>query len=84
MHQRRASVSQRSSSASQRRAWERYGGALALTIVVVLGRLALDPVWGLLAEAGHPVVVHAGHAPVAAAHTGPEPIAALLTWALQI
>ena len=39
---------------------------------------ALDPVWGLLAEAGHPVVVHAGHAPVAAAHTGPEPIAALL------
>ena len=39
---------------------------------------ALDPVWGLLAEAGHPVVVHAGHAPVATAHTGPEPIAALL------
>jgi len=30
----------------QRRAWERYGGAVALTIVVVLGRLALDPVWG--------------------------------------
>jgi uncharacterized protein len=38
----------------------------------------LDPVWGLLAEAGIPVVVHAGHAPVATAHTGPEPFAALL------
>ena len=30
----------------------------------------LRPVWGLLAEAGVPVVVHAGHAPVATAHTG--------------
>jgi hypothetical protein len=39
---------------------------------------ALVPVWGLLAEAGVPVVVHAGHAPVATAHTGPEPFAALL------
>jgi cytosine/adenosine deaminase-related metal-dependent hydrolase len=38
----------------------------------------LRPVWGLLAEAGVPVVVHAGHAPVATAHTGPEPFAALL------
>ncbi len=38
----------------------------------------LLPVWGLLAEAGVPVVVHAGHAPVAAAHTGPEPFGALL------
>jgi len=38
----------------------------------------LDPVWGLLAEAGIPVVAHAGHAPVAAPHTGPEPFAALL------
>src|SRR4029077_5915773 len=37
---------------------------------------ALVPVWGLLAEAGVPVVVHAGHAPVATAHTGPEPFAA--------
>ncbi|MFI7523262.1 amidohydrolase family protein [Micromonospora globbae] len=39
---------------------------------------ALDPVWGLLAEAGVPVVVHAGHAPVGTSHTGPEPFAALL------
>jgi signal transduction histidine kinase len=46
VHQRRPSASQRSSSVPQRPAWERYGGALALTIVVVLGRLALDPVWG--------------------------------------
>jgi predicted TIM-barrel fold metal-dependent hydrolase len=39
---------------------------------------ALDPVWGLLADAGVPVVVHAGHAPVGTAHTGPEPFAAVL------
>lgn len=38
----------------------------------------LDPVWGLLADAGVPVVVHAGHAPVGTAHTGPEPFAGLL------
>lgn len=38
----------------------------------------LDPVWGLLAETGVPVVVHAGHAPVGTAHTGPEPIGRLL------
>ena len=30
----------------QRSAWKRYGGAFGLTILVVLGRLALDPVWG--------------------------------------
>ncbi|MFC7549409.1 amidohydrolase family protein [Plantactinospora sp. GCM10030261] len=39
---------------------------------------ALDPVWGLLTEAGVPAVVHAGHAPVGTAHTGPEPFAELL------
>jgi uncharacterized protein len=38
----------------------------------------LDPVWGLLAEAGLPVVVHAGSGPVANVHTGPEPFAGLL------
>ncbi|MER7891265.1 amidohydrolase family protein [Micromonospora sp. NPDC094482] len=38
----------------------------------------LDDVWGLIADAGVPVVVHAGHAPVGTAHTGPEPFAALL------
>jgi hypothetical protein len=38
----------------------------------------LDGVWGLLADAGVPVVVHAGHAPVGTAHTGPDPFAELL------
>jgi signal transduction histidine kinase len=30
----------------QRPAWKRYGGAFALTTLVIVGRLALDPVWG--------------------------------------
>jgi uncharacterized protein len=34
----------------------------------------LDGVWGLLAEAGTPVIVHAGSGPVANRFTGPEPI----------
>ncbi|HEY0718454.1 MAG TPA: amidohydrolase family protein [Streptosporangiaceae bacterium] len=38
----------------------------------------LEPVWGLLAEAGLPVVIHAGHAPVGTSYTGPGPLAALL------
>ena len=38
----------------------------------------LDPVWGLLADAGIPVVVHAGHTPVGTAHTGPGPFGTLL------
>ncbi len=38
----------------------------------------LDPVWGLLAEAGAPVVVHAGSGPVAAGFTGPGPIGEVL------
>ncbi len=38
----------------------------------------LDPVWGLLAEAGTPVVVHAGHAPVGNDFTGPAPMARVL------
>jgi hypothetical protein len=38
----------------------------------------LDPVWGLLAEARVPVVVHAGHAPVGTEHTGPGPFGVLL------
>ncbi|MEU6123542.1 amidohydrolase family protein [Streptomyces sp. NPDC047123] len=38
----------------------------------------LDPVWGLLAEAGVPVVVHCGSGPEPGRHTGPEPIARLL------
>ncbi len=38
----------------------------------------LDPVWGLLADAGLPVVIHCGSGPVPGVHTGPEPIRALL------
>jgi uncharacterized protein len=38
----------------------------------------LDEPWGLVAEAGTPVVLHAGSGPVPGMHTGPEPVAALL------
>lgn len=32
----------------------------------------LDPVWGMIAEAELPIVIHAGHAPQRGAHTGLE------------
>jgi len=38
----------------------------------------LDSVWGLLAEAGTPVVIHAGSGPVGTEFTGPDPLAAVL------
>ena len=38
----------------------------------------LDPVWGTLAEAGTPVVIHAGAAPVGNDFTGPEPLRRVL------
>jgi hypothetical protein len=38
----------------------------------------LDDAWGVLAEAGIPVVTHCGSGPVPGRHTGPKPIAALL------
>jgi predicted TIM-barrel fold metal-dependent hydrolase len=38
----------------------------------------LDEVWGVLAEARVPVVVHAGHAPVGTEHTGPAPFGTVL------
>ncbi|SEB48983.1 hypothetical protein SAMN04489844_0269 [Nocardioides exalbidus] len=38
----------------------------------------LDEAWGIVAEAGTPVVLHAGSGPVATEHTGPGPVAALL------
>ncbi|MCA1223756.1 amidohydrolase family protein [Streptomyces sp. 8L] len=38
----------------------------------------LDPAWGLLAEAGVPVVMHCGSGPVPGAFTGPGPVASLL------
>ncbi|RKE17463.1 amidohydrolase family protein [Streptomyces sp. TLI_171] len=38
----------------------------------------LRPAWGLLAEAGTPVVIHCGSGPAPGKHTGPEPIARVL------
>ena len=38
----------------------------------------LDQVWGLVSDAGVPVVVHCGDAPVPGPYTGPEGVAALL------
>ncbi|MEV7400175.1 amidohydrolase family protein [Streptomyces sp. NPDC091267] len=38
----------------------------------------LEPVWGLLAEAGVPVVMHCGSGPAPGKHTGPGPVGALL------
>ncbi|MFG2453624.1 amidohydrolase family protein [Streptomyces sp. NPDC048512] len=38
----------------------------------------LDPVWGTLAEAGTPVVIHCGSGPSPGKHTGPGPVAGVL------
>ena len=38
----------------------------------------LDPVWGALAEAGVPVVLHCGHGPIPGPHTGPAPVEEVL------
>ena len=38
----------------------------------------LDPVWGLLAEAGTPVITHAGSGPLPGEHTGPGPLGDVL------
>ena len=38
----------------------------------------LDAVWGQVADAGIPVVIHAGSGPVAGAHTGPGPVREML------
>jgi len=38
----------------------------------------LDEVWGMIAESGLPVVVHAGSGPVPNEHTGPGPVADVL------
>ncbi|GAA2653714.1 amidohydrolase family protein [Streptomyces vastus] len=38
----------------------------------------LDSAWGLLAEAGIPVVIHCGSGPAPGKHTGPEPIRRVL------
>ncbi|MFG2050363.1 amidohydrolase family protein [Micromonospora sp. NPDC048935] len=59
------------------------GGARVFKVHVQVGGFApthpaLDQVWGMLSDAEVPVVVHAGHAPVGTAHTGPDSFAALL------
>ena len=38
----------------------------------------LDPVWGMLAEAGLPTVLHCGSGPMPGAFTGPGPMSAVL------
>ncbi|MEW2566048.1 amidohydrolase family protein [Streptomyces sp. NPDC047070] len=38
----------------------------------------LDPAWGVLAEAGTPVVIHCGSGPSPGKHTGPEPVGRVL------
>jgi len=38
----------------------------------------LDEVWGMLADAGTPVVIHVNSGPVANEHTGPAPMRALM------
>ncbi|BCL29201.1 amidohydrolase [Streptomyces aurantiacus] len=38
----------------------------------------LDPAWGLLAEAGTPVVIHCGSGPAPGKYTGPEPVGRVL------
>ncbi|MEU1952932.1 amidohydrolase family protein [Nocardia rhamnosiphila] len=38
----------------------------------------LDPVWGLLEDAGVPTVIHCGSGPAPGAFTGPEPVAEVL------
>lgn len=38
----------------------------------------LDPVWGMLAEAGAPVVVHCGSGPIPGVHTGAAPFGEVL------
>jgi len=59
------------------------GGARIFKVHLQVGGFSpgdplLEPVWGLLAEAGVPVVVHAGHAPVGTEHTGPGPFGSVL------
>ncbi|MBP8532914.1 amidohydrolase family protein [Streptomyces sp. MK37H] len=42
------------------------------------GDALLDPVWGMLAESGTPVVIHCGSGPHPGKYTGPEPVGRVL------
>ncbi|MBB2894600.1 amidohydrolase family protein [Flexivirga oryzae] len=58
-------------------------GARLFKMHVQVGRYApddelLDPAWSLLAEAGVPVVIHAGSAPIAGEFTGSQRVARVL------
>ncbi|HLS79132.1 MAG TPA: amidohydrolase family protein [Nocardia sp.] len=58
-------------------------GARVFKVHIQVGDFApndplLTPVWGLIAEAGVPVVIHCGSGPAPGRFTGPEPIAELL------
>ena len=63
-----------SSRLSSVEVWKVHVQVGAFTVIDPL----LDEVWGLLAEAGTPVVLHAGSGPVPTEHTGPGPVEALL------
>jgi predicted TIM-barrel fold metal-dependent hydrolase len=58
------------------------GAAIFKVHVQVGGFDVRDPLlaeaWGVLEDAGTPVVIHAGSGPVATPYTGPEPVAELL------
>jgi len=72
---------ERSASADVRRALDQ-GARVFKCHLQVGGFDPNDPllyeVWGMLADAGVPVVTHCGSGPVPGRHTGPGPIAALL------
>ena len=68
-------VASRSSPSSKRvEVWKVHVQVGAFTVTHPL----LDEAWGLVAETGTPVVLHAGSGPVPTEHTGPGPVAALL------
>lgn len=59
------------------------GGARCVKAHVQIGRYdpndpLLDPAWGMIADAGVPVVVHCGHGPLRGKHTGIEVFANVL------
>lgn len=59
------------------------GGVEVFKIHVQVGEFhlddpLLDPVWGLLEDAGTPIVVHAGSGPVGNEFTGPDPLRRVL------
>ncbi len=63
--------------------WALEQGARIFKVHVQVGGFdpadpVLDEAWGLLAEAGVPVVTHCGSGPLAGAHTGPGPISQVL------